>query len=164
MNSTLIFAAVLALPYNFTRVPNQGNESAAFEAMIPEGTVLIEHYEGSYGWVNVEVAFGEVRHVWANKTPLGEFGIASASSRWNETKPAFDAPGCALPNFDFVGLAWRVGCVGPKDRVSLGLDGYVQFEDIIAYLRGLKEAARAVESNSGSMAYGLWEEASLGWG
>jgi len=112
----------------------------------------------------VTVTLGEVRNIWNNHTPLGEYGIASASSHYvHPDRP--DQSGSALPGNKLTGLKYRIGVCAPKSRTGLGIDGYVICEDIVAHLINLVSAPQVRETAGAEQdfAYDLWDTANIGW-
>jgi len=146
------------------------NEEKAWEGFVEHSKlgrwaeIRIECFRNFF---NVSVAFGEVRNVWSNHTPLGEFGIASASGQvgGRHLTNIGDSThvGCALPGYHIPGLAYRVGMVGPKDRVSNGVDMYIESSDIIAWLLSCRMLTLHTKHLHGSAAEGAWENARPGW-
>lgn len=100
-------------------------------------------------FINVTVAFGEVRNV--SRNTLGEHGVAHATGK--------------LKGQDTV--EWRIYGVAPKGRTvnvknknitkSIG-------EDIIAELLKMKSAVSKGDTAKGDLTSGMWDKADKGWG
>lgn len=163
-DQTTILKALQGLikKYDFEYCKPFGNEREAYVAVLPCGSVHIGVFDGmdEVPWVSVQVAFGEVRHVWQNRTHLGEHGMASASSSF---RTEGEQSGCLLLGAGTLGFCWRHGFCGTKGRTSGGIDGYVQVEDIIEHLMGFSEEALGIQDHPDSFLQGAWDQAERGW-
>ena len=139
--------------YYFEPYETHGNEIAAFTTGLPNGnSAHIGVFDGI--WFIVSISFGEVRHVWSNRTHIGEHGLASASSSFKFEHDPNDPVGSNLKGNELLGFKWRPSLVVAKNRKCCGIDEYVQVPDIIKYLTSLKEPLVSDD---------MWEVAEEGW-
>ena len=132
-----------------TPVTPHGNALHSKECHVDRCHVRMDRYNS---FTNITVAIGEARHfAWANRTPVGEFGMLHASSTNKKFHDPNDLCGSAIPGNEIVGLKWRISAVAPKSRDSVPLDGlddqYVQVDDIIQYLIDRKDQVTATSAS-----------------
>jgi len=139
----------------------------------------LQTYNGSNGsnnlriclfdsFLTIDLAFGEVRWAGYYHTPLGEYGMAHASSSYNHVRPSPGdyCAGCAIPGYGFQGLAYRIGVMAPKSRTSIGFDAYIQTPEageIISYLESFWYLVQRRESDPRDPFFGSWDTAQKGW-
>ena len=101
--------------------------------------------------------------MWQNRTHVGEFGLASASSSYKETHDPSDPVGSALRGNEIIGFKWRHSVVGGKGRTSHGVNGYVQVPDIVEHLQSLGGLASEIKTHSQDYSSCEWDTAEIGW-
>lgn len=164
----LALASLLKNPrYNFQQIGCLGNPNArlGYIGYVDDATIHIHCFPSRFGgpaWISITVGFGEVRNVWESKAPVAEHGVLSATSHY--THPGVpDVGGQALSGYEIQGLKWRVGGIAPKSRTSIGLDGYIQSDDIIATLLAMREVVSGKASPQ-DPSFCEWDTAALGFG
>ena len=155
--------SVLIKNYALTTAKVHGNETRAYEGKVNGNNIRLEFYGD---WVHLAVTGGEVRNLWKNHTPLGEYGIMEGGSIY---KSADEDPrvGCAIPGNDITGEKWRISGAAPKSRTQTSLDHYAKAEDPIAYMLNLLPTLKTAKDDCPkemAQALGIdWDKASKGW-
>lgn len=142
----------------------RSNALHVWRGRIEDNQLAIEYYEGygeDSGWFHFTTVFGQVRNIW-DHTPLGEFGIATATTSINHEMPADDGNGCAIPGFQYVGLGYRVGTVNPKGRTCSN-DYYTRTDNILDHLLSLRSQISDGTTDPRDASYGFWPTARSGW-
>ena len=139
--------------YEFLPVEPHGNAISSRERTVNGCDVRIDEY---HSFKHINVAVGEARHYdWDNRTPVGEFGMLSASSTWKHTHDPEDRCGSAIPGNELLGLKWRISGVAAKCRDMLPIDGlrdqYIKTDDIVKYLTDRKYQVTAPASGKDPM-------------
>jgi hypothetical protein len=155
--------AVLIKKYALTPAKIHGNESRALEGKFNGNNIRLEFY---HDWAHLAVTGGEVRNLWKNHTPLGEFGIVEGGSIY-KGEDIDSRIGCAIPGNEIMGEKWRISGDAPKSRTQVSPDHYAKMDDPIAYMLDLLPALRSAKDNCPKEveeAMGLdWDKASKGW-
>ena len=130
--------------------------------------VCVEEFDT---FTNYNVAFGEVRNIWDNHTPLGEHGLVHATLgfEWRLVSPLVASPtksllGSAIPGFYLNGHTYRVGALKGQSRTSIGLDIYLTSYNILMYLLSFRLKLHGTVGSTGDLAQGLWNSGRPGWG
>lgn len=161
--------------YNWVEVGPVGNESRAFELQIGDTNARLSYFSLSEAqllermspsWFAIKMAFGEVRNVWENRTPMGEHGCVSANFEYNEDTRA-NRPGYAIPGNNIIGRKWSISAVAPKGRTVVPLKKkmtvYIKSEDIIQDLLRLRSECEKFKTANGDLTNGAWDTAKKGW-
>lgn len=145
--------------YHLGQVENTNdNARETYHGFSGENSIKITVFPND--WFTVDIAFGEVRNIWANHTPLGEFGMAYASSQYHE--PGGNGAK-AIPGHDTEGLVYRIGAVAPKSRTGSPVDLFIESSDIVKFLLGFRHSNTIPLPSPQDLSFGAWEKATIGW-
>jgi len=155
--------------YELAEVEARGNESNAWIGNVGDVRIRMAYFMGiarfpSTTFYTIGVAFGEVRHIFNNHTPMAEYGMGYAHSEYLEPGKKVIGGGF-LPGNDIEGHKWRVGAVAPKSRTRVVevIDQFIEKRDIIEYLISLRPQVEKAKVETGDLTFGFWEVARTGW-
>lgn len=149
--------------YGLVETDIHGNERAAFVGDLGADFGMASIRLSRYGsFLTVNISLGEIRHIGSNHTPLGEFGLLSASGH---VRDEHSLGGHGLEGGDLLWFVWRVGAVASKCRTQVPKvgDKYVLVDDIVAHLLVYTDVVRRAFPADQDPTLGTWEKAYPGW-
>lgn len=164
MNNYLALGSLLD-KYPFESFEPAGGEINAYITDLVDGKSahigVFPGLYGSYSWISVRVAYGEVRRMSDNRTHIAERGMAYAVSVFKLKHDPEDFAGSALRGNEIEGAKWRIGGVGPKGSIGAGIDEYVQVPDIVEHLISLERVL--ADTTYRAPCCDKWENYKIGW-
>lgn len=138
--------------YDLVETTSKGNAKTTWHGSVNDNSILIEEF-GSLRfsedvlfdtWYSIIVAFGKPYHDPKSRGSgtISANGLATATSSF-ETRQQIErrkltGAGTGIPGHNIIGLKWRVNLFKPMSRTTVGFDQYIQTDDIIEYLIGMR--------------------------